>query len=64
MPHWGVWNLFRGGVMLRTIEIGSTLLIQGILVRALANGKLVVRVDDKLYAGYPVPSSHDVKRLN
>jgi hypothetical protein len=41
--------------MLRTIKIGSSLLIQGIAVRLLPDGKLVVRVDDKLYTGVPVP---------
>jgi hypothetical protein len=42
--------------MLRTIKIGSSLLIQGIAVRALPDGKLVVRVDDKLFTGVPVPT--------
>jgi hypothetical protein len=42
--------------MLRTIKIGSSLLIQGIAVRALPDGKLIIRVDDKLYTGVPVPT--------
>jgi hypothetical protein len=42
--------------MLRTIRVGSSLLIQGIAVRSLPDGKLVVRVDGKLFAGIPVPT--------
>jgi hypothetical protein len=42
--------------MLRTIKIGSSLLIQGVAVRALPDGKLVIRVDDKFYTGVPVPT--------
>jgi hypothetical protein len=41
--------------MLRTISIGSTILIQGIAVRTLPDGKLVVQVGDRLYVGPPVP---------
>ena len=43
-------------MMLRTIKIGSSLLIQGFVVRTLSDGKLVVRVDDKLFTGTPVPT--------
>jgi hypothetical protein len=42
--------------MLRTIKIGSSLLIQGVMVRSLPDGKLIVRVDGKLFAGFPVPT--------
>jgi hypothetical protein len=42
--------------MLRTIKIGSSLLIQGIAVRSLPDGKLVIRVDNKLYTGIAVPT--------
>lgn len=42
--------------MLRTIKIGSSLLIQGFVVRTLSDGKLVVRVDGKLFTGTPVPT--------
>ena len=42
--------------MLRTIKIGSSLLIQGFVVRTLSDGKLVVRVDYKLFTGTPVPT--------
>ena len=43
-------------LMLRTITIGSCVSIQGLMVAKLADGKIVIRVDDKTYAGYPVPS--------
>ncbi len=49
--------------MLRTITIGSCVSVQGLLVRDLADGKIVVRVDDRLYEGRPVvakaaPTAH------
>lgn len=40
--------------MLRTITVGSCVSIQGILVKQLADGKIVVRVDDQTFVGYPV----------
>ena len=40
--------------MLRTIAIGSCVLVQGLLVRQLDDGRVVIRVDDKTYAGVPV----------
>ncbi len=40
--------------MLRTITIGSCVSVQGLLVRSLADGKLVVKVDEKLFVGFPV----------
>ncbi|MCU0899697.1 MAG: hypothetical protein MUC82_04265 [Cypionkella sp.] len=43
--------------MLRTIAIGSCVSIQGLLVRTLADGKLVIRVDEKLFVGHPVSAS-------
>jgi hypothetical protein len=41
--------------MLRTITIGSCVQVQGIAVGTSADGKLLVRVGDKVYAGNPVP---------
>jgi hypothetical protein len=41
--------------MLRTICVGSSLLIQGAVVGNMPDGRLVVRVDDKTYVGKPVP---------
>jgi hypothetical protein len=40
--------------MFRTITVGSCVSIQGILVKQLADGKMVVRVDDKTFVGHPV----------
>jgi len=40
--------------MLRTIALGSCVLVQGVVVAQLADGKLVIRVDDKTFVGYPV----------
>ncbi|MFK7878802.1 hypothetical protein [Roseobacter sp.] len=40
--------------MLRTITLGSAVSIQGTYVRALPDGRIVVRVDDTSYAGAPV----------
>lgn len=42
--------------MLRTISLGSCVSVQGIVVKQLADGKLMVRVDDKTFVGYPVAS--------
>ncbi|MBP9952160.1 MAG: hypothetical protein V9G14_08225 [Cypionkella sp.] len=40
--------------MLRTITIGSCVSIQGLLVGQLADGKIMIKVDDKTFVGYPV----------
>ena len=40
--------------MLRTITIGSCVSVQGLLVKQLDNGHVVIRVDDKLYQGQPI----------
>ena len=40
--------------MLRTITVGSCVSIQGLLVRTLSDGKLVIKVDEKLFVGFPV----------
>lgn len=41
--------------MLRTIEIGSSLQVQGMLVRNLPDGRAVVQVDSKYFTGWPIP---------
>ena len=41
--------------MLRTIQVGSSVLIQGEVVGTMSDGRLVVQVGDKRYAGVPVP---------
>jgi hypothetical protein len=40
--------------MLRTITLGSAVSIQGIFVRALPDGRIVVKLDDTTFAGKPV----------
>lgn len=40
--------------MLRTIALGSCVSVQGIVVGQLADGKIVVKVDEKTFVGYPV----------
>lgn len=40
--------------MLRTIAVGSCVSVQGILVGQMADGKIMVRVDDKTFVGTPV----------
>lgn len=40
--------------MLRTIMLGSSVLIQGIFVRALPDGKICVKVGDQVFSGTPV----------
>ncbi len=40
--------------MLRTISVGSYISVQGLFVGELADGKIVVKVDDKSFVGYPV----------
>lgn len=44
--------------MLRTITVGSCVSIQGLLVKTLSDGKMVVKVDEKLFIGYPVGRSN------
>jgi hypothetical protein len=41
-------------IVLRTIAIGSCVSVQGLFVRQLADGKVVVQVDEKTFVGYPV----------
>jgi len=40
--------------MLRTIEIGSCVSVQGLLVKQLDNGRVVIRVGDRTYEGVPI----------
>lgn len=40
--------------MLRTISIGSCVTIQGAFVKDLANGKIQVRVGERVFEGRPV----------
>jgi hypothetical protein len=43
--------------MLRTVTVGSSVTIQGIFVKSLSNGKMIVRVGQELFAGTPVPTT-------
>ncbi len=40
--------------MLRTVSVGSCVSVQGIQVGELADGKIIVRVDDRNFVGVPV----------
>jgi len=40
--------------MLRTITLGSCVSVQGLLVGQLSDGKIIVRVDEKTFVGFPV----------
>jgi len=40
--------------MLRTIILGTCVSVQGAFVRQLANGRIVVKVGERLYEGRPV----------
>lgn len=40
--------------MLRTIALGSSVLVQGVFVRTLPDGRMTVRVDGTHYSGFPV----------
>ena len=40
--------------MLRTIQIGTCMSVQGLFVRQLDYGRLMIRVDQKVYVGNPV----------
>ena len=43
--------------MLRTISLGSCVSVQGLVVGQQADGKLIVRVDEKTFVGHPIASA-------
>ncbi|WP_265575591.1 hypothetical protein [Donghicola mangrovi] len=43
--------------MLRTITLGTSVSIQGLYVRDLADGRILVRVDNREIAGRPATSN-------
>ena len=43
--------------MLRTIELGSCVQVQGMFVRKGTLGRIVVRVGERLFEGFPVGAS-------
>jgi hypothetical protein len=47
----GLWGEIQ---VLRTIILGSCVSVQGLLVKKLDNGKIVIRVGDRIYEGMPV----------
>jgi hypothetical protein len=50
-------NIAWGGFdLLRTIVIGSCVSVQGTFVRGLPDGRILVRVGDREFAGMPVPN--------
>ncbi len=40
--------------MLRTISLGSCVSVQGLMVSQLSDGKIVIKVDEQTFVGYPV----------
>ncbi len=40
--------------MIRTILVGSCVSVQGVFVRELEDGRIVIRVGDRFYQGKPV----------
>ena len=40
--------------MLRTITLGSCVSVQGVFVKDMPDGRIVVKVDDNTYSGKPV----------
>jgi len=47
-------SLLGDRTVLTTITVGSCVSIQGILVKTLANGRVVVRVGEQIFSGRPV----------
>lgn len=47
-------GLAMGVAMLKTISIGSCVSVQGLVVGQQADGRIVVRVDEKTFVGFPV----------
>ena len=42
--------------MLRTVVVGSCVSVQGLMVGQMSDGKIMVKVDDKTFTGFPVPT--------
>ncbi len=42
--------------MLRTITVGSCVSIQGLVVGQLPDGRVIIRVDNQTFTGFPVPT--------
>lgn len=50
-----------GHVMIRTVTVGDYVSVQGAYVRSLPDGRVVVKVGEKTYAGNPIQA--EVTRL-
>ena len=48
------FGLWGDRVMMKTITLDSRILIQGLFVRQLGNGKIVIRVGEQTFTGIPV----------
>jgi len=50
-----IWSSLMGDwQMLRTISVGSCVSVQGVQIGQLADGKIIVRVDERNFIGFPV----------
>lgn len=45
------------GRMIRTIILGTCVSVQGVFVRALQDGRIVIRTDSREFSGFPVSST-------
>ena len=41
--------------VIKTIEIGTCVSVQGVFVRALQDGRIVIRTETREFAGVPLP---------
>lgn len=55
------WGIIR---MLRTISLGSCVLVQGHYVKQMSDGRIMVRVDDKTFVGHPITSTMQVAQAS
>ena len=47
-------NCKDGKPVIKTIKIGTCVSVQGLFVASLSSGKIIVRVDNQDFIGYPV----------
>jgi len=53
LSSWDAQSL-GGETMLRTIAIGEHVSVQGLLVGNTADGRVMIKVGDKVFTGFPV----------
>jgi hypothetical protein len=46
--------------MLRTIQIGSCIFVQGEYVRTFDDGRMAILLDGKVYVGHPVETGYRI----